>query len=183
MEALRIIEWGTKAHRTETYCSSAALTIKRPSEGCSATRRLGSTELVAWISYQLVWVTILLGRSGGWIGSGRFRLCAAFRVPDFSNTRWFELGVARGAAGTGAFARLTGVRQCGEGTVPVDGEEESNPVQIHSWDCKRVMNRGRRLGGGDKEAVLCQSTVGVGRFNFLFMVCVCGGCGVHNIYL
>ncbi len=60
--------------------------------------------------------------------------------------------------------------------MPVDGEEESNPVQIHSWGCKRVMmmNRGRRLGGGDKEEVLCQSTDGVGRYNLLFMVCVGG---------
>ncbi len=37
-----------------------------------------------------------------------------------------------------------------------------------------MMNRGRRLGGGDKEAVLCQSTVGVGRYNLLLMVCVGG---------
>ena len=125
--------------------------MKRPSEGrrCTAARRLGATVLVVRPSYQRVRVAVLLGLSDGWVGRAGLRLGAAVRVPHLSNTRGFELGVQRGAAATGgALTLLTGVRQCGEGTAPVDGDEESNPFQIHPRDCKRLMNRRRRSRGG-----------------------------------
>lgn len=126
--------------------------MKRPSEStkCTAARRLGATVLVVRPSYQRVRVTVLLGRSFGWIGRGGLRVGAAVRVPHLSHTGRFKLGVQRGAAATAdaAVAFLTGVWQCGEGTVPEDGDEESNPFQIHPRDCKRVMNRRRRPGGG-----------------------------------
>ncbi len=124
--------------------------MKRPSEGrrCTAARRLGATVLVVRPSYQRVRVAVLLGLSDGWIGRVGLRLGAAVRVPHLSNTGRLKLGVQRGAFITGALILLTGVRQCGEGTAPVDGDEESNPFQIHPRDCKLLMNRRRRSGGG-----------------------------------